>query len=85
MCTCPQLLSVVPVSAKTFNVTLRADAVSVFTWLEAGNVAGHFSDNGFLVTSPEVSLTFHAAHLDVTADELRDFITLTSLWDTMAS
>ncbi|KAJ8869705.1 hypothetical protein PR048_028700 [Dryococelus australis] len=40
-------------------VTLAADAVAPFVWLESRADAGHFSDNGFLMTQPTWRVLFY--------------------------
>jgi beta-mannosidase len=68
----------------TFSVTVRTAALAAFTWLEAVDVGGgRFSDNGFLMTSQERSLTFYARRSDVTAEQLRAAIVITTLFDVL--
>ncbi|XP_045208111.2 beta-mannosidase-like isoform X1 [Mercenaria mercenaria] len=43
-----------------FTVMLTADAIAPFVWIEAYNVKGRFSDNGFLMLRNTMTLTFYA-------------------------
>ncbi|XP_045607068.2 beta-mannosidase isoform X1 [Procambarus clarkii] len=67
-------------SNRTFTVKLTNDAISLFVWLEVDE-DGVFSDNGFLMTEPEVDITFYSLK-DTTADALQSSITVKSLTDT---
>jgi len=64
----------------TFSMTVTSDHVAPFVWLEAKGIKGRFSDNGFLMYTSNVNLTFYAWETvdDVT---LRKSITVKSLMD----
>ena len=66
---------------RTFAVTIQSDAVSAFTWLEAADVVGRFSDNGFLLTKPLLVMTFYAEGDDVDAEQLFAAISVTTLYN----
>lgn len=62
--------------SRQFDVTLTSNNLAAFVWLEAANIPGYFSDNGFLWTdSVSVTLTFTAWE-DVL---LADFVTSLSV------
>lgn len=63
----------------TFDITVESDEIAVFVWLEAVDIAGHFSDNGFLMLDSSVVVQFLAS-ATVTAEELTDAIEIMSLW-----
>ncbi len=65
----------------THDVTVASDEIAAFTWLEAVDVAGRFSDNGFLMTEREVTVQFLAV-VAVTEEELAEAIQVTSLIST---
>lgn len=64
----------------TFEIDIRTDRVALFVWLEANDVAGQFSDNGFLLVTPNRTIEFVAKD-DVTSDKLKQAITIVSLAD----
>lgn len=66
-------------SIRSFSVQLTASSVSLFTWLEAVDISGHFSDNGFLMTEPSIVLEFYAWQDDVDPEALRSSIVITTL------
>lgn len=47
---------------KRFHIILKTDAVTAFVWLDASNLPGHFSQNGFLLVTPEIEITFYSSH-----------------------
>lgn len=73
-------MTVLDESVRSFSVQLTASSVSVFTWLEAVDISGHFSDNGFLMTEPSVELEFYAWQDGIDPDTLRSSIVLTTLY-----
>ena len=60
------------------DVTLTSDVIAPFVWLTVVGVKGHFSDNGFLMTQPRLTVTFLALE-KVTTSEVK--VTVTSLLD----
>jgi len=73
--------SVVPgMDANTFEIEISTDTVALFVWLEANDIAGEFSDNGFLLVTPTRKIEF-TAKIDVTSDKLKDALTVVSLGD----
>ncbi|XP_064471822.1 beta-mannosidase-like [Ornithodoros turicata] len=66
---------------KGFNVTVATNFIALFVWLDAHNVTGHFSDNGFVMLEPTMSLQFFTRE-GITPDYLRSVITAVSLPDT---
>lgn len=65
---------------KVFDVQLQTDNIALFVWLNAHNVSGHFSDNGFLLKDPRTTVQFYTRQ-NVTADDLEDILTVKSLTD----
>lgn len=65
---------------KVFDVQLQADNVALFVWLNAHNVSGHFSDNGFLLKDPKTTVQFYTRQ-NVTATELEQNLTVNSFTD----
>ncbi|XP_022688923.1 beta-mannosidase-like isoform X1 [Varroa jacobsoni] len=53
-----------------FSVEVRGNAPAPFTWLEAGDVKGHFSDNGFFLYEPKKTVSFITVSSNVTAAQL---------------
>lgn len=47
---------------KHLHVMLKTDAVTAFVWLDVPNIPGHFSQNGFLLVTPEITITFYSYH-----------------------
>jgi beta-mannosidase len=66
--------------ANTFEIDITTNRVALFVWLEANDVAGQFSDNGFLLVTPTRKIEFVAKE-DVTSDQLKQAITIVSLAD----
>jgi beta-mannosidase len=64
----------------TFEIEIATDKVALFVWLEANDIAGRFSDNGFLLVTPTQKVEFIAKE-DVTSDQLREAINIVSLAD----
>ncbi|XP_054259027.1 beta-mannosidase isoform X2 [Macrosteles quadrilineatus] len=65
-------------SNSEFIVTVVTDSVALFVWLDAVEVAGHFSHNGFLMVNNETQVTFSAKQ-PVTADTLKTALRIRSL------
>lgn len=63
-----------------FTLQLSSDHIAAFVWLEAYGIRGRFSDNGFLMYSSPVNLTFFAWD-DVTLESLKKSLTVRSLMD----
>jgi hypothetical protein len=69
------------VASREFEVTMTTNNMAAFVWLEAVDVKGYFSDNGFLwVESTTVTLTF-TAWQDVTEGDLLAAINIKTLAD----
>lgn len=43
-----------------FKLTINSDTLSLFVWLETKNLKGHFSENGFHMTSNKKKVHFLA-------------------------
>eukprot|EP00052_Salpingoeca_macrocollata_P019154 m.158510 g.158510 ORF g.158510 m.158510 type:complete len:637 (-) comp20881_c0_seq3:84-1994(-) len=71
--------------AAVFTVTYTGSAVAAFVWLETP-LAGHFSDNGMLRVDTDPSHTdsvlFYADDAAVTAQQLQETLTITSIYST---
>nr|XP_050035730.2 beta-mannosidase-like [Dermacentor andersoni] len=64
--------------ANVHKVDLSTDGVALFVWLSAGKIRGRFSDNGFVMTERQLSVTF-TSDLSVTSEQLRSNLTVTCL------
>lgn len=60
---------------------MEADNIALFVWLSPKNLRGVFSDNGFLMVTPKKTLEFNCSDPDVTAEQLKDDLTVTHLVD----
>lgn len=47
---------------KCLHLMLKTDAVTAFVWLDTPNIPGRFSQNGFLLVTPEIKITFYSYH-----------------------
>ena len=63
-----------------FTVSITTNAIAPFVWLEAYGVKGRFSDNGFLMIKPTMTLTFYAWQ-SVDPSTLKQSLTVKSLMD----
>lgn len=62
---------------------LLTDNIALFVWLEAGNIRGRFSENGFHMFETKKRVIFHAFEA-ITPDVLKDnlkVITLSDIYD----
>ncbi|XP_028599356.2 beta-mannosidase isoform X2 [Podarcis muralis] len=76
----PQLLASVTQEGDQFQIILEATAIAPFVWLDAGNIPGRFSDNGFLLTEKRRVILFYPWET-TSAKELEKSLSLTSLTD----
>nr|XP_028599354.1 beta-mannosidase isoform X3 [Podarcis muralis] len=76
----PQLLASVSQEGDQFQIILEATAIAPFVWLDAGNIPGRFSDNGFLLTEKRRVILFYPWET-TSAKELEKSLSLTSLTD----
>ncbi|XP_061441531.1 beta-mannosidase isoform X1 [Rhineura floridana] len=76
----PQLLASVSQERDQFQIILETTAIAPFVWLDAGNVPGRFSDNGFLLTEKRKVLLFYPWET-TSVKELEKSLSLTSLTD----
>lgn len=68
--------------ANAFTITVSANAIAVFVWLDAHSIEGRFSDNGFLMVNSVKTVKFFTylhEHIDVLT--LRNALTARSLTD----
>ncbi|KAK6181475.1 hypothetical protein SNE40_009318 [Patella caerulea] len=75
-----QITNVVSSSKTEFNVTLATNNIAPFVWINAYNITGRFSDNGFLMKDPSLHLTF-TAWQPVDLDTFNKSLTVKSLMD----
>ncbi|XP_064488178.1 beta-mannosidase-like isoform X3 [Ornithodoros turicata] len=66
---------------KDFTVTVATNYIALFVWLNARNISGYFSDNGFVMLEPTMDLHFFTKEA-ITPEYLRSAITAVSLPDT---
>ena len=78
----PQVVSVTPVpkDSTTFSILLSSTEIAPFVWLEAEDISGRFSENGFLMLQKKKIIKFHAWE-NVKADKLNSSLTVRSLMD----
>ena len=81
MLTCGQVFSVRRVTSHPeYTVSVKSRLPAAFVWLQAPSVPGHFSDNGFLMTSRERDVTFYADE-DVAEEDVEEALSIMSLHD----
>jgi hypothetical protein len=70
----------------TFAIELHATAVAPYCWLEAPNVRGWFSDNGFTMTRPTHTIDYNAWSGDepVSLQQFTNALTVRTLADVYA-
>ena len=74
-------MGVAEISMGEFDIELETDEIAAFVWLEAVGVSGRFSDNGFMLTEKKPNLYFYSWEPTVTADQLKNALSVTSLMD----
>ncbi|XP_028176532.1 beta-mannosidase [Ostrinia furnacalis] len=57
-----------------YQVEAVSDTIVLFLWLEADDISGHFEDNGFIVTEPNIS-TYFSTKKHIESKELQKKIT----------
>lgn len=65
---------------KLFKITLTTDKISLFVWLESGEIKGKFSENGFLQVDQVKEVYFYSEE-SVNASTLSDSLTVIHLMD----
>ncbi|XP_075057126.1 beta-mannosidase isoform X2 [Mixophyes fleayi] len=60
--------------------TLRSSSPAAFVWLDVWDIAGRFSENGFLLTEEKTVIYFYAWE-PITIDELKKSLRITTLRD----
>ena len=68
-----------------FTVELKTDGIAAFVWLEARDIKGHFSDNGFMMVTPTVQVDLFAWQDIKDAVTLQKTLLVTSLSDVYRS
>jgi hypothetical protein len=43
---------------ESYSITVSADSIALYVWLEMTGVKGRFSDNGFLLNTPTCEVVF---------------------------
>ncbi|KAJ6668857.1 hypothetical protein lerEdw1_012343 [Lerista edwardsae] len=76
----PQLTASVSQEGDQFRIVLETTAIAPFVWLDAGNIPGRFSDNGFLLAEKQKVILF-VPWETTCVKELQDSLSLTSLTD----
>ncbi|XP_064488167.1 beta-mannosidase-like isoform X2 [Ornithodoros turicata] len=66
---------------KRFAVTVGTNHIALFVWLDAHNISGYFSDNGFVMLEQTMVLDFFTKET-VTPEHLRSAMTAVSLPNT---
>ncbi|CAH1246434.1 MANBA [Branchiostoma lanceolatum] len=67
-------------AATTLRLELKTTAPAPFVWLDAGDLEGRFSDNGFLMNTETITLEFYARK-SVTVAMFQKEVTVQSLMD----
>ena len=73
-------ISLDPSSQNSFEIQLKTERIALFAWLEASNIPGQFTSNGFLMVNPTVNVTFIAQN-SVSIQQLQKALIITSLAD----
>lgn len=76
----PNITAKVQQEDASLTVSLHADSVAPFVWLDVGNIPGRFSSNGFLMVSRNVTVSFEAWR-PTSAAEVSKSLTVLSLTD----
>ncbi|XP_054846408.1 beta-mannosidase [Eublepharis macularius] len=76
----PQLTVSISQEEDQFQLVLETTAIAPFVWLDAGDIPGTFSDNGFLLTEKQRIILFHPWE-STSIVELKKSLSLTSLTD----
>lgn len=61
-------------------MAIKADAPSLFVWLDAHDIKGHFLENGFIQHTLVTAVIFKADS-PTTSDDLKKVLTVTHLRD----
>lgn len=48
------------VDQSTVQIDLQSTDIALFVWLDVPGYPGRFSDNGFIMVRPDISVTFHS-------------------------
>ena len=65
----------------TVNIDLHSTAIALFVWLDIPGFSGRFSDNGFLMIRPDVTVTFHSWTKIKSIEQFENSLTVHSLAD----
>ncbi|KAK2162053.1 hypothetical protein LSH36_105g04043 [Paralvinella palmiformis] len=76
-----QVQSVKMIGQRSFQITLSTNQMATFVWLEAYDIKGYFSDNGFLWVEDLTRNVTFSAWQDVTEEDLLSAITVKCLAD----
>ena len=68
----------VDTQAKKFEISIQADGVSLFVWLDSHQIQGRFSENGFAQIGPTKNVSFQAEEATSVA-ELETVLTIVHL------
>jgi len=69
----------------TVSIGLHSTAVALFVWLNADGFSGRFSDNGFLMVKPDISVMFHSWTKISSREQFENSLTVHSLADMYTS
>ncbi|CAL1537672.1 unnamed protein product [Lymnaea stagnalis] len=75
-----QIVSVVKLDTKVFEIDISSDAVALYVWLATDDIKGYFSDNGFPMISFSAKVKFYAVS-DVRLAQLSSQLRVRSLID----
>lgn len=68
----------------TAVISVHSTAIAPFVWLDAAGFSGYFSDNGFLMVTPDVSVVFHSWTEIKNLKQFENRLTLKTLIDVYA-
>ncbi|RZC41640.1 beta-mannosidase-like [Asbolus verrucosus] len=67
-------------STRQFNITLTTNGIALFVWLDAHNISGRFSENGFLQVTVNKTVQFTSKQ-PISKEDLVNVLTVTHLFD----
>ncbi|KAL1501909.1 hypothetical protein ABEB36_007142 [Hypothenemus hampei] len=75
-----QIVMVTKLGPKSYQITVNIERIALFVWLDSHAIMGKFSENGYLQVQSNRTIYFDSCS-DITADELKEALTVTHLKD----
>ena len=69
---------------KSFSIQINSDSIALFVYLDINTTLfyGSFSNNGFQMTEPSVTVLYQVHNIDsIQSDDIKKYLTVTSLFD----